>query len=58
MLFDGFSLCNVCTAPAIEKHCRPAYRRAQAAKPAKNAPKLYSFSLALIVRAFADGSAV
>ncbi len=42
------------TAPAIERHCRSPCRRPQAAKQAKTAPFLYSFSLAVINRADAD----
>jgi len=43
--------------PVIETPYRPAYRRAQAAFFTKNAPFLYSFSLALIFRALADNHA-
>jgi len=55
--FDDFPLCNDSTAPAIERHSRPEYCRAQAAIHAKIAPKLYSFPLALVLRALADDSA-
>ena len=49
--FDDFPLCNDSTTPAIERHSRPAYRRAQAAIHAKTAPKL-SAVLGLVELAF------
>ena len=43
--------------PPVVQTYRPAYRRAQAALSAKNAPFQYSFSLALVFRALADDNA-